>query len=97
MKEKEYEPKYTRFGIYYLAMNQIQDRKRRAEFGLAIDEYMFDSVVPQWEEGSQEYFLWRMIIHTLDTSIRQKFNGLGSRGKGKGPRQSMRGNNNAKK
>ena len=97
MTEKGYEPKYTRFGIYYLAMNQIQDRQRRAEFGLAIDEYMFDSVVPQWEEGSQEDFLWRMIVHTLDTSIKQKFNGLVSRGKGKGKRPSMSGNNNAKK
>lgn len=94
---KEYEPRYTRFGTYYLAMTQIQDRQRRAEFGLAIDEYMFDAVVPQWEEGSQEEFLWKMIIHTLDTSIKQQFNGLKSRGKGKGPRPSMRGNENAKK
>ena len=95
--KKEYEPKYTRFGTYYIAMAQIPDRQRRAEFGLAIDEYMFDGVEPEWEEGTQEDFLWKMIVHTLDTSIRQKFNGLQSKGKGKGPRPSMKGNQNARK
>ena len=89
--------KYTRYGNYYLAMMRIPDRARRAEFGLAIDEYMFDGVEPEWTPNSDEEFLWQMILPSMKTSIKQKFNGLHSKGKGKGPRPSMRGNQNARK
>ena len=89
--------KYTRFGTYYLAMRRIPDRARRAEFGLAIDEFMFDGVVPEWEHNSDEEFLWQMILPSMKTSLKQKFNGLQSKGKGKGPRPSMQSNQNARK
>lgn len=89
--------KYTRYGNYYLAMMRIADRARRAEFGLAIDEFMFDGVEPEWTPNSDEEFLWQMILPSMKTSIKQKFNGLHSKGKGKGPRPSMLGNQNARK
>lgn len=91
------EEKYTRFGNYYLAMMRIPDRARRAEFGLAIDEFMFDGVAPEWKPNSDEEFLWQMILPSMKTSKRQHFNGLKSKGKGKGPRPSMQGNQNARK
>lgn len=93
--------KYTRYGNYYLAMMRIPDRERRAEFGLAIDEYMFDRKVPEWPVNSDEEFLWQMLLPSMNTSLRQKFNGLKSKGKGMGPRPqtsvSMHGNQNARK
>ena len=88
-------PKYTRYGNYYLAMRQIPDRARRAEFGLAIDEFMFEGIEPSWEPDSMCEFLWQMILPSMKTSIKQKFNGLQSKGKGTGPRPSMIGNKNA--
>ena len=89
--------KYTRFGNYYIAMSLIPDRAKRAEFGLAIDEFMFEDKEPQWEPDSLEYNLWNMIIKTMENSKRMSFNGLNAAGKGTGPRPSMRGNQNARK
>lgn len=88
---------YTRFENYYLALKQIQDKSLRAAFSLAIDEYMFEGAEPQFEPGTQEYFLWQMILPSLKTSLRQTFNGQKSKGKGTGPRPSMNGNQNARK
>ena len=89
--------KYTRFGSYYMLMKLIPDRAKRAEFGLAIDEFMFDDKEPNWEYDSLEYTLWQGIVNSLRTSKRQRFNGLQAKGKGKGPRPSMYGNQNARK
>lgn len=93
--------KYTRYGNYYLAMMRISDRVRRAEFGLAIDEFMFDGVEPEWMPNSDEEFLWQMILPSMKTSLKQTFNGLKAKGKGRGPRPQtsvrMLGNQNARK
>ena len=87
--------RYTKYWNYYLAAKQLGDRQRIANFCLATDEYMFEGIEPQWEEGAQEWFLWQMILPSLQVSKRQKENGL--KAAKKGPRPSMLGNQNARK
>ena len=84
---------YARWSNYYLAMLQLPDRERRAWFGLAIDEYIYEGKKPNWEPTSLEAFLWRMIVPSMDASIK----GKKSKGKGTGERPSMKGNQNASK
>lgn len=89
--------RYTRFGNYYYALIQIKDRTRRAYFSLAIDEFMFNGIEPQYKPGTQEHFLWQMLLPSLKVSLKQTFNAQRSKGKGTGPRPSMQGNQNARK
>ena len=86
--------RFAMFENYFVAAGMLPSRERSGLFLLAIAQYMFEDVEPEWEETELEYKCWKLVLPGLNFSKKQSANGVKAKGAEK---PGMRGNKNALK
>ncbi len=97
INEDVYKFGFKFFPNYFKAIYKLGSTEEKARFCLAIVEYMFQDKEPEFDQESDEALYWEFIVPNLNSSKRMAGNGGKAKGHGKGPRESMKGNQNAKK